>query len=181
MYYKNENSTIFFFVLTNKDTLRIPLYIYIEIVALSQTHGCNCSGFIPGNTKPQPKNITKHLEVKTFPHFLSPLSVLNHPCQTNNGGCSNLCLLSPGGGYKCACPTNFYLASDQRTCMSNCTASQVKKLSTHPHQCECDWMTAVDKWIFIPPSLVWWTAYACWLSIDSWLSARRYSSKLLLS
>uniref|UniRef100_A0A3Q2NMI4 LDL receptor related protein 1 n=1 Tax=Fundulus heteroclitus TaxID=8078 RepID=A0A3Q2NMI4_FUNHE len=50
--------------------------------------------------------------------------VLNHPCQTDNGGCSNLCLLSPGGGYKCACPTNFYLASDQRTCMSNCTASQ---------------------------------------------------------
>lgn len=51
--------------------------------------------------------------------------MLNHPCQSNNGGCSNLCLLSPGGGYKCACPTNFYLASDRRTCMSNCTASQV--------------------------------------------------------
>lgn len=51
--------------------------------------------------------------------------MLNHSCQTNNGGCSNLCLLSPGGGYKCACPTNFYLASDHRTCMSNCTASQV--------------------------------------------------------
>ncbi|MEQ2167773.1 hypothetical protein GOODEAATRI_007424, partial [Goodea atripinnis] len=51
--------------------------------------------------------------------------VLNHPCQTDNGGCSNLCLLSPGGSYKCACPTNFYLASDQRTCMSNCTASQM--------------------------------------------------------
>lgn len=62
--------------------------------------------------------------------------MLNHPCQTNNGGCSNLCLLSPGGGYKCACPTNFYLASDQRTCMSNCTASQVNSSSpvwTLPH------------------------------------------------
>ncbi|KAI1892263.1 hypothetical protein AGOR_G00131550 [Albula goreensis] len=50
--------------------------------------------------------------------------VSSHPCQINNGGCSNLCLLSPGGGYKCACPTNFYLASDGRRCMSNCTASQ---------------------------------------------------------
>ncbi|XP_072571437.1 low-density lipoprotein receptor-related protein 1-like isoform X1 [Paramormyrops kingsleyae] len=50
--------------------------------------------------------------------------VTNHPCQTNNGGCSNLCLLSPGGGYKCACPTNFYLAHDGHRCMSNCTASQ---------------------------------------------------------
>uniref|UniRef100_A0A3Q3R0H9 EGF-like domain-containing protein n=1 Tax=Monopterus albus TaxID=43700 RepID=A0A3Q3R0H9_MONAL len=40
----------------------------------------------------------------------------------NNGGCSNLCLLSPGGGYKCACPTNFYLAADGKQCLSNCTA-----------------------------------------------------------
>lgn len=49
----------------------------------------------------------------------------NHPCKVNNGGCSNLCLLSPGGGHKCACPTNFYLGGDGRTCVSNCTASQV--------------------------------------------------------
>uniref|UniRef100_A0A4W3IBD4 LDL receptor related protein 1B n=1 Tax=Callorhinchus milii TaxID=7868 RepID=A0A4W3IBD4_CALMI len=50
--------------------------------------------------------------------------VPGHPCKINNGGCSNLCLLSPGGGHKCACPTNFYLASDSMTCLSNCTASQ---------------------------------------------------------
>ncbi|KAI1891106.1 hypothetical protein AGOR_G00160530 [Albula goreensis] len=30
----------------------------------------------------------------------------------------------PGGGHKCACPTNFYLANDGHQCMSNCTASQ---------------------------------------------------------
>lgn len=53
------------------------------------------------------------------------LAVPNHPCKVNNGGCSNLCLLSPGGGHKCACPTNFYLGGDGRTCVSNCTASQV--------------------------------------------------------
>ncbi|XP_078803799.1 low-density lipoprotein receptor-related protein 1 isoform X7 [Oryzias latipes] len=50
--------------------------------------------------------------------------VEDHPCQINNGGCSNLCLLSPGGGYKCACPTNFYLSADGKHCLSNCTASQ---------------------------------------------------------
>lgn len=60
---------------------------------------------------------------------LFPLAVPNHPCKVNNGGCSNLCLLSPGGGHKCACPTNFYLGGDGRTCVSNCTASQVKLLS----------------------------------------------------
>ena len=60
--------------------------------------------------------------------FLHP-AVSGHPCQTNNGGCSHLCLLSPGGGYKCSCPTNFYLSADNKQCVSNCTASQVIHLS----------------------------------------------------
>lgn len=57
-------------------------------------------------------------------HALRQPDVPNHPCKVNNGGCSNLCLLSPGGGHKCACPTNFYLGGDGRNCVSNCTASQ---------------------------------------------------------
>lgn len=52
--------------------------------------------------------------------------VSKHQCQIANGGCSHLCLLSPGGGHKCACPTNFYLAADNKTCLSNCTSSQVR-------------------------------------------------------
>ncbi|XP_045081182.1 low-density lipoprotein receptor-related protein 1-like [Coregonus clupeaformis] len=63
------------------------------------------------------------MDIHIYHPYRQP-EVANHPCQTNNGGCSNLCLLSPGGGYKCACPTNFYLSSDGRQCMSNCTASQ---------------------------------------------------------
>ncbi|CAL8335883.1 unnamed protein product [Lota lota] len=63
------------------------------------------------------------MDVHIYHPYRQP-QVANHPCQSDNGGCSNLCLLSPGGGYKCACPTNFYLAADGRHCMSNCTASQ---------------------------------------------------------
>uniref|UniRef100_A0A8C4Z0G3 EGF-like domain-containing protein n=1 Tax=Gadus morhua TaxID=8049 RepID=A0A8C4Z0G3_GADMO len=63
------------------------------------------------------------MDVHIYHPYRQP-QVDNHPCQSDNGGCSNLCLLSPGGGYKCACPTNFYLAADGRHCMSNCTASQ---------------------------------------------------------
>lgn len=73
---------------------------------------------------------------KMSPHFTTfSLAVPNHPCKVNNGGCSNLCLLSPGGGHKCACPTNFYLGSDGRTCVSNCTASQVRLSPRSHHQC----------------------------------------------
>ena len=59
--------------------------------------------------------------------FSLPLfaAVPKHQCQVTNGGCSHLCLLSPGGSYRCACPTHFYLAADNKTCLSNCTASQV--------------------------------------------------------
>ncbi|XP_017271351.1 low-density lipoprotein receptor-related protein 1 isoform X3 [Kryptolebias marmoratus] len=63
------------------------------------------------------------MDIHVYHPYRQP-EVSGHPCQTNNGDCSNLCLLSPGGGYKCACPTNFYLASDGRQCLSNCTASQ---------------------------------------------------------
>ncbi|KAM9759324.1 low-density lipoprotein receptor-related protein 1-like isoform 2-T2 [Menidia menidia] len=63
------------------------------------------------------------MDIHIFHPYRQP-EVAGHPCQLNNGGCSNLCLLSPGGGYKCACPTNFYLAADGKQCLSNCTASQ---------------------------------------------------------
>lgn len=64
----------------------------------------------------------------------APLSctVPKHQCQIANGGCSHLCLLSPGGEHKCACPTNFYLAADNKTCLSNCTSSQVSYFSSLP-------------------------------------------------
>uniref|UniRef100_H3BGS9 Prolow-density lipoprotein receptor-related protein 1 n=1 Tax=Latimeria chalumnae TaxID=7897 RepID=H3BGS9_LATCH len=63
------------------------------------------------------------MDIHIFHSYRQP-DVPWHPCKVNNGGCSNLCLLSPGGGQKCACPTNFYLGADGKTCVSNCTASQ---------------------------------------------------------
>uniref|UniRef100_A0A8K9XGV9 EGF-like domain-containing protein n=1 Tax=Oncorhynchus mykiss TaxID=8022 RepID=A0A8K9XGV9_ONCMY len=59
-------------------------------------------------------------------HSLRQPEVPKHQCQVANGGCSHLCLLSPSGEHKCACPTNFYLAADNKTCLSNCTASQFR-------------------------------------------------------
>ena len=52
----------------------------------------------------------------------------DNPCQYNNGGCSHLCLIGPNNfkGVKmtCACPDNFVLAPDRRTCIANCTKNQ---------------------------------------------------------
>lgn len=42
------------------------------------------------------------------------------PCRINNGGCSHLCLVSPYGTYKCACPNGAReLGPDGRNCNGN--------------------------------------------------------------
>ena len=64
-------------------------------------------------------------------HMYHPLRQLEYdnPCQYNNGGCSHLCLIAPGPNNRgvsksCACPDDFILAPDKRTCMANCTKLQ---------------------------------------------------------
>ena len=56
--------------------------------------------------------VAKYSEVQ-HSLFLTPGS---HPCATNNGLCSDLCLLKPNGRYQCACPTGIALQSDGKTC-----------------------------------------------------------------
>ncbi len=60
-------------------------------------------------------------------HIYHPLRQLpyDNPCGDNNGGCSHLCLISPGGqSYSCLCPNNFVLKNDNKTCIANCTKGQ---------------------------------------------------------
>ena len=64
-------------------------------------------------------------------HVYHPLTQLNYtnPCsamEEANGGCSHLCLITPNGDGQttrasCHCPDNFTLASDNKTCIENCT------------------------------------------------------------
>ncbi|XP_013407657.1 low-density lipoprotein receptor-related protein 2-like [Lingula anatina] len=50
-----------------------------------------------------------------------------NPCGDNNGGCSHLCLITPGGaGFRCDCPDYFLLATDNKTCIANCTDRQFR-------------------------------------------------------
>lgn len=47
----------------------------------------------------------------------------SNPCATRNGDCSHLCIAlpEPGGrpsvSHRCACPTHYNLASDNKTCV----------------------------------------------------------------
>lgn len=76
-------------------------------------------------------------------HVVHPLRQLpyRNPCETDNGGCSHLCLIAPPASTyeltdynvepdgerirpECACPNQFYLARDMKTCIANCTNGQ---------------------------------------------------------
>ena len=66
--------------------------------------------------------------------FIYCLSGTN-PCGTENGNCSHLCLISPGGSsYTCACPDDFTLLPDARTCDASCSAAQFL-CSPTDHRC----------------------------------------------
>ncbi|XP_075238130.1 LDL receptor protein 1 isoform X2 [Lycorma delicatula] len=63
-----------------------------------------------------------------------------NPCQ-DNGGCATLCLLSPTLGHTCACPENFVLKEDQKTCVANCSSAQFLCKNTYkciPFWWKCD-------------------------------------------
>ncbi|XP_037085520.1 prolow-density lipoprotein receptor-related protein 1-like [Pollicipes pollicipes] len=64
-----------------------------------------------------------------------------NPCGADNGGCQALCLLRPGGGHACACPVNYVLNADGRTCRANCTSSQYQcplTMRCIPYWWRCD-------------------------------------------
>jgi low-density lipoprotein receptor-related protein 1 (alpha-2-macroglobulin receptor) len=64
----------------------------------------------------------------------------DNPCASAN--CSALCLLSPTSPfYQCACPDNFFLGHDKKTCIANCTSAQYhckKSMKCIPFFWKCD-------------------------------------------
>uniref|UniRef100_A0A8C7KCZ2 LDL receptor related protein 6 n=1 Tax=Oncorhynchus kisutch TaxID=8019 RepID=A0A8C7KCZ2_ONCKI len=60
-------------------------------------------------------DIFSPMDIHVYSQKRQPL--LSSPCSVNNGGCSQLCLLSPiTPHYQCACPTGVQLLEDSKTC-----------------------------------------------------------------
>jgi len=88
-------------------------------------------------------------------HIYHPLrqKKYDNPCEKpHNGGCSHLCLIAPnhmnGVTKSCACPNDFILAPDNKTCVANCTKGQHrcggKDEKCIPHYWKCDGTSDCD-------------------------------------
>lgn len=68
------------------------------------------------------------MDIRIF-HSYRQRPVQVNPC--TNAECQTLCLLSPEPPYyRCDCPNKFYLASDNRTCIANCTSAEFECATT---------------------------------------------------
>ena len=65
------------------------------------------------------KAMTQPFDVKIYHPSRQPKLNSSHPCLTNNGGCSHLCLLSKRFKFRCECPHIMKLDKDNRTCIEN--------------------------------------------------------------
>lgn len=94
--------------------------------------GANCSTLLA--------TIHRPMDLRVYHSYRQPDIIFN-PCDTAE--CSTLCLLSPvePNGYKCACPDNYKLAQDNKTCIENCTSAQFACKTTYkciPFYWRCD-------------------------------------------
>ncbi|XP_063218358.1 prolow-density lipoprotein receptor-related protein 1 [Bacillus rossius redtenbacheri] len=82
--------------------------------------------------------VHRPMDIHIF-HPYSQLPVVRNQCES--AGCSTLCLLTPEGGHTCACPENYVLGEDGRSCTANCSAVNFVCASTYkciPFWWKCD-------------------------------------------
>nr|XP_026693170.1 prolow-density lipoprotein receptor-related protein 1-like isoform X2 [Ciona intestinalis] len=92
------------------------------------------------NVHPIHKVVHIPMDLKVVHPLRQPMPASPHPCLINNGDCSDLCLLSPGGGKSCSCPENFILQKDGISCVQNCSFSEFvcKNHKCIPFWWKCD-------------------------------------------
>jgi integrin beta 2 len=98
-----------------------------------------CHKYNGGDRETIITTIHRPMDIQVY-HPLRQRPLEKNPCE-NNGNCTALCLLKPGGGSQCACPENFVLANDGVSCLNNCSSSQFVCATTYkciPFWWKCD-------------------------------------------
>ncbi|CAJ0568186.1 unnamed protein product, partial [Mesorhabditis spiculigera] len=86
-----------------------------EVVSSNKWHGSNETTLAKTIQLPNDIRIVHPLRQPDWPN----------PCGEDNGGCSHLCLIQAGGkNFTCACPDQFILLEDGKSCKANCTERQ---------------------------------------------------------
>ncbi|XP_053385857.1 low-density lipoprotein receptor-related protein 2-like [Mercenaria mercenaria] len=84
-----------------------------------------CNKFTGGNHTTLLNTTHRPMDIHVFHPLKQKLG--KNPCGKQNGGCSHLCLLQPGGtNFTCACPDQFELDKDMHTCKANCSITQIR-------------------------------------------------------
>nr|XP_022909737.1 low-density lipoprotein receptor-related protein 1 isoform X1 [Onthophagus taurus] len=98
----------------------------------------SCHKYYGNETKTLFKMVHRPMDLRLYHPFRQPQH--NNPCEKAN--CSALCLLtSEEPFYKCACPENHILGSDEKSCISNCTSAHFECATSYkciPFWWKCD-------------------------------------------
>ncbi|XP_039297964.1 low-density lipoprotein receptor-related protein 1 [Nilaparvata lugens] len=93
-----------------------------------------CHKYTGDDCKTMIMTIHRPMDIHVY-HPYRQTKVEPNPC-LNNGNCSTLCLLSPGGRERtCACPESFVAEGDH--CVANCSSAQFE--CTKAHKCIPFW------------------------------------------
>ncbi|XP_077974467.1 prolow-density lipoprotein receptor-related protein 1-like isoform X1 [Styela clava] len=77
--------------------------------------------------------IHRPMDIKVIHPLRQPVS--SHPCTKGRANCSDLCLVTPGGGFTCAC-SNDYIMTRLGQCVADCPAN---KFACKNHKCINHW------------------------------------------
>ncbi|XP_011501063.1 PREDICTED: vitellogenin receptor [Ceratosolen solmsi marchali] len=94
----------------------------------------NKNQFIPGNkgVNLQVSNNSSVLYLQTIDGIYNGLI---HICRKNNGDCSHICLVTDNNHRLCACPTNFIINPDQKSCKIKASCSKDEMKCTNNNEC----------------------------------------------
>lgn len=93
----------------------------------------------------------RHMWCVIWDFFILPGE--SSPCSVNNGGCHDLCFLTPLGVVNCSCRGERILLDDNRCVCKSCILSPFLCLSLFLSQLSCELISRTHPNVFLTPEL----------------------------